>query len=111
MGPFFGVVPADRAASIDDWLYLNGTENRYGLRNVWPYFTFGPDPGTYGNGGIYPWFNCISVANRLRMGRWERGAALFTNLTSNMLYRPDQPELYTPFEYAHGDTGIDDGGE
>ena len=45
----------------------------------------------------------------MRSGRSSAGAALFSNLTNNMLYRPDQPLLFTPFEYAHGDTGIDDG--
>lgn len=111
VGAFFGVVPADRARRVDDWLHLRGPENAFGLRNVWPYLTFnGTDPpGQYGNGGVYPWFNCISVATRLRSGLAARGAGLFANLTNNMLYRRDQPLPYTPFEYAHGDTGLDDG--
>ena len=51
VGVFMGVVPADRVTTMFAWMTTNGNEGPYGMRNVYPYFQFGPDPSKYGNGG------------------------------------------------------------
>jgi hypothetical protein len=111
VGVFMGVVPADRAASIFSWQTgAGGVQGPFGLRSVYPYQAFSTyAPGTYANGGAYPWFNCVEVSNRYRGGRAAAGRSLFDAHTNNMLYAPDQPLRYTPWEYSHGDTGLDDG--
>ena len=52
MGIYLGAVPADRAATIWAWEARNGNDGPYGIRDVYPYISFGPDPGFYGNGGV-----------------------------------------------------------
>ena len=44
IGVFFGVVSAERTTTMFNWMTQNGNEGPYGMRNVSPYLTFGPDP-------------------------------------------------------------------
>ena len=44
IGVFFGVVSAERTTTMFNWMTQNGNEGPYGMRNVYPYLTFGPDP-------------------------------------------------------------------
>jgi hypothetical protein len=44
VGIFFGVVPADRVRTIWEWEEKNGNRGAYGMRDVYPYISFGDNP-------------------------------------------------------------------
>lgn len=70
VGILFGVVPRARANRIIR--ALNQTNRTpWGIAETWPYYPadFGYEPGTYHNGGIWPWLSFVDDWGRLRLGR------------------------------------------
>lgn len=70
VGILFDVIPRTRAQSIVR--ALNRTSRTaWGIAETWPYYPadFGFAPGTYHNGGIWPWLSFVDDWGRLRLGR------------------------------------------
>ena len=70
VGILFGVIPRSRAKSIIRALNRN-SRTPWGIAETWPYYgeEFGYEPGTYHNGGVWPWLSFADSWGRLRLGR------------------------------------------
>ena len=70
VGILFGVIPRSRAKSIIRALNRN-SRTPWGIAETWPYYgeEFGYEPGTYHNGGVWPWLSFADDWGRLRLGR------------------------------------------
>lgn len=70
VGILLGVIPRPRSLSIVR--ALNRTSRTpWGIAETWPYYgeEFGYEPGTYHNGGVWPWLSFADDWGRLRLGR------------------------------------------
>ncbi len=70
VGILFDVIPRGRARSIIRALNRN-SRTPWGIAETWPYYgkEFGYEPGTYHNGGVWPWLSFADSWGRLRLGR------------------------------------------
>ena len=70
VGILFDVIPRGRARSIIRALNRN-SRTPWGIAETWPYYgkEFGYEPGTYHNGGVWPWLSFADDWGRLRLGR------------------------------------------
>ena len=70
VGILLGVIPRSRSLSVVR--ALNRTSRTpWGIAETWPYYEkdFGYEPGTYHNGGVWPWLSFADDWGRLRLGR------------------------------------------
>lgn len=102
VGLVFGVVAKERADSILDALQQNRCP--LGIRETWPYYpaSFGYDPGTYHNGGVWPWLSFAGAWAHFRAGRREEGLAIIKDVAQADLVAQGD---YQPNEYVHAETG------
>lgn len=111
VGILFDVVPADKRDLIYEALKVNTTT--FGIRETFPYRTDshrdrflkndeGDLPGTYHNGGIWPWVNFCDYAGRYKNGRKDEVIELVRRLGYYDLERPGD---YRPNEYISGENG------
>ncbi len=70
VGILFDVIPRGRAKSIIRALNRN-SRTPWGIAETWPYYDagFGYEPGTYHNGGVWPWLSFVDDWGRLKLGR------------------------------------------
>lgn len=70
VGILFDVIPRNRALSIVRALNRSN-RTPWGIAETWPYYEtgFGYEPGTYHNGGIWPWLSFVDDWGRLKLGR------------------------------------------
>ena len=77
VGILFDVIPRSRARRIVR--ALNRTNRTpWGIAETWPYYEkeFGYEPGTYHNGGVWPWLSFVDDWGRLRLGRRKEALEL-----------------------------------
>ena len=107
IGILFGVVPEDRAGSIIE--SLNGQSmTEYGIRETSPCYPeeFGYAPGTYHNGGVWPWLSFMDAWGRIVSGR--------SGEARNLVGKVAQADLvasgdWSPNEYINSYTGNNEG--
>jgi hypothetical protein len=107
IGILFGVVPADRAEAIIHTLNeKNLTE--YGVCETYPYYPveFGYAPGTYHNGGVWPWLSFMDDWARIRMGREKEAVDLIKRVANADLVVSGD---WSPNEYINSLTGRNQG--
>jgi len=77
IGVFFGVVPPDRAEKIVESLNKQSL-TQWGIAETTPYHPveWGYAPGTYHNGGVWPWLSFMDCWARLKMGRKDEAVKL-----------------------------------
>jgi len=70
VGILFDVIPRSRAKSIVRALNRS-SRTPWGIAETWPYYdaAFGYEPGTYHNGGVWPWLSFVDDWGRLKLGR------------------------------------------
>jgi uncharacterized protein (DUF608 family) len=107
IGILFDVVPAEKAVKIVESLNeKNLTE--YGICETWPYYPaeFGYEPGTYHNGGIWPWLSFVDDWARIRMGREKEAIGLVKRVAkADLVVSGD----WSPNEYINSRTGENQG--
>lgn len=119
VGILLDVVPDDRKKLIYEALKANAT--KYGIRETFPYrkdahrnragevrMDDGDLPGTYHNGGIWPWLNFCDLAGRYKNGRVEE---VMNNIRALGYYDLELPNDYRPNEYISGEDGSNCGCE
>ena len=77
IGVFFGVVPRERAHSIFNSLNRNNL-TPWGICETYPYWdsSFGYEPATYHNGGVWPWLSFMDDWSRILTGRRQEALDL-----------------------------------
>ena len=77
VGILFDVIPRNRARSIVRALNRNN-RTPWGIAETWPYYDggFGYEPGTYHNGGVWPWLSFVDDWGRLKLGRRREAVEL-----------------------------------
>ncbi len=83
VGILFDVIPRKRARSIVR--ALNRTNRTpWGIAETWPYYRkeFGYEPGTYHNGGVWPWLSFVDDWSRLKLGRRKEALDLVKTVAS-----------------------------
>ena len=107
IGILFSVVPEDRAVSIIESLNRKGM-TEYGIRETSPCYPedFGYAPGTYHNGGVWPWLTFMDAWGRLLAGRGEEARSLVETVA-----RADLADSgdWSPNEYINSYTGNNEG--
>lgn len=103
IGILFDVVAADRALSIVE--SLNTTARTpYGIAETFPYYpeSFGYEPGTYHNGGVWPWMSFMDTWARIRMGRTSEAIDLIKTVAKADLVDSGD---WSPNEHINSRTG------
>ena len=106
VGIFFDVVSKERVELM--YQALRANECKFGVRETYPYRTKAEAgehvdaPGTYHNGGVWPWLNFMDMAGRYRYGRGDECEKIFHSLGYHDLIVPGD---YRPNEYLNGQTG------
>ena len=77
VGILFNVIPRNRARSIIRALNRS-SRTPWGIAETWPYYDieFGYEPGTYHNGGVWPWLSFVDDWGRLKLGRRKEAVDL-----------------------------------
>ncbi len=102
VGILFGVVDAARAESI--FAALAPSRCPYGVAETWPVWPadFGYAPGTYHNGGVWPWLTFADAWARLRCGRRDEALAMIRDTArADLFARGD----HLPHEHLNAFTG------
>lgn len=70
IGILFNIIPQERALKIIDALNKNNL-TPYGIAETYPYYdeSFGLEPATYHNGGVWPWVSFMDCWGRINLGR------------------------------------------
>ena len=107
IGILFGVVPKDRAESILSSLDKQGM-TEYGIRETSPCYPedFGYAPGTYHNGGVWPWLSFMDAWGRLVSGREKEARDLVARVAKADLVDSGD---WSPNEYINSYTGNNEG--
>jgi len=104
VGAIFGVIPAQRLASI--YSVLNSAnESEFGVRETYPYLeSFKQDygRGEYHNGGIWPYLNFADAWGRFKNGYSADAERILKKVGYNDLVRFND---YSPSEFLNGDSG------
>lgn len=102
VGVMYGVVPAERAASIISELNKSNS-SPYGIANSYPFLAGVRDPeAEYHNGGVWPWVCFMDAWARMRHGRTEEGISLIKKVAMADLVRSGD---YVPNEHLNSVTG------
>ncbi|MDR0658791.1 MAG: hypothetical protein LBG18_07670 [Mediterranea sp.] len=107
IGILFDVVPEEKAVKIIESLNeKNLTE--YGICETYPYYPaeFGYEPGTYHNGGVWPWLSFVDDWARIRMGREKEAIGLVKRVAKADLVMSGD---WSPNEYINSRTGENQG--
>jgi glycogen debranching enzyme len=77
IGVLFGVVPQERAEAIIRSLNEKSL-TAYGIAETTPYYpaSWGYEPATYHNGGVWPWLSFMDCWARIRLNRTAEAIAL-----------------------------------
>ena len=77
VGILLGAVPKPRARSIIKSLNRSNS-TPYGICETYPYYpeSFGYEPATYHNGGVWPWLSFADDWARVKMGRRKEAVSL-----------------------------------
>jgi len=107
IGILFGVVPADRAESIVASLNKQSL-TEYGICETSPYYpaSFGYEPGTYHNGGVWPWLSFMDDWARIQMGKEKEAIELVKRVAKADLVASGD---WSPNEYINSRTGKNQG--
>ena len=107
IGVLFGVVPPERAELIINSLNDNNL-TKYGICETYPYYPteFGYEPGTYHNGGVWPWLSFMDDWARIRIGREKEAIDLVKRVASADLVVSGD---WSPNEYMNSCTGLNQG--
>jgi hypothetical protein len=103
IGVFYGVVPTERAVSIIEALNKQSL-TPYGIAETTPYYPaeWGYAPGTYHNGGVWPWLSFMDSWARLKIGRREEAVELVKRIARADLLMPGD---WSPNEDINSLTG------
>lgn len=103
IGLLFGVVPADRCESIIDTLNEHNF-TQWGICETYPYYDadFGYEPGTYHNGGVWPWVSFMDDWARLLGGRRNEAVNLIKTVAKADLIDSGD---WAPNEHINSRTG------
>jgi glycogen debranching enzyme len=110
LGAVFDVIPHERLENI--YFTMNtGNESKFGVRETYPYIpssddSFGPGPGQYHNGGIWPYLNFADAWGRFKNGHAADAQRILKEVGYNDLVRFHD---YSPSEFLNGDTGENPG--
>ncbi|ANH81218.1 hypothetical protein A8C56_09690 [Niabella ginsenosidivorans] len=103
IGILFNVVPEKRALEII--ASLNSISmTSYGIAETYPYYpaSFGYAPGTYHNGGVWPWLSFMDCWARIRAGREKEAIDLVKKVAHADLVASGD---WSPNEYINSSTG------
>jgi glycogen debranching enzyme len=102
----FDVISRERLELL--YATLNNTnESKFGVRETYPYIpssgdAFGPGPGNYHNGGIWPYLNFADTWGRFKYGHGADAERIIKKVGYHDLARFND---FTPNEYLNGETG------
>lgn len=103
IGILFDVVPKERALSIIQTLNSRSM-TPFGIAETIPYYdeSFGYAPGTYHNGGVWPWVNFMDCWARIKMGRHEEAIEIIKKVAyADLVLSGD----WSPNEHINSLTG------
>ena len=108
VGAIWGVIPEERLGKI--YQALQTGECPFGIRETYPYRgdDFGYPPGTYHNGGVWPYLMFVDALGRYRAGYAGEAERL---IKATAHFDLEEDGSYAPNEYLHGETGENMGAE
>lgn len=103
IGIMFDVVPEDRSHSIIKTLNSNNL-TQFGICETFPYYPekFGYEPGTYHNGGVWPWVSFMDDWARLKLGYKDEAINLIKIVAEADLVKSGD---WSPNEHINSRTG------
>jgi hypothetical protein len=103
IGILFDVVPQDRAEKIIQTLNEKSL-TAYGIAETTPYYpaSWGYEPATYHNGGVWPWLSFMDCWARIRQGQTTEAIALIKRVAHADLVASGD---WSPNEHINSLTG------